>query len=140
MQGTSVARVDTAPGNLGDLATRVVLPRLTWLVRLTWLARLARLVRLVRLARLARLTRLTWLVRLTRLARLTRLTRLTWLTRLPRLPWLPWLIEAALLPKTDERLDDVLQDGLSEAEHVMLLHRNTRPLQPPRGLIDKMLQ
>ncbi|WDZ79474.1 adenylate/guanylate cyclase domain-containing protein (plasmid) [Ensifer adhaerens] len=48
--------------------------------------------------------------------------------------------DAALLARADERFDDVLQDGLSEAEHVMLLHRNTRPLQPPRGLIDKMLQ
>ncbi|MDK1374205.1 MULTISPECIES: adenylate/guanylate cyclase domain-containing protein [unclassified Sinorhizobium] len=48
--------------------------------------------------------------------------------------------DAALAAIAEERPDDATQDGLSEAEHVMLLYRNTKQSPGPRGLIDKMLQ
>ncbi|MBP1886741.1 adenylate/guanylate cyclase domain-containing protein [Sinorhizobium mexicanum] len=48
--------------------------------------------------------------------------------------------DAALAAIAEERADDATQDGLSEAEHVMLLYRNTKQSPGPRGLIDKMLQ
>jgi adenylate cyclase len=48
--------------------------------------------------------------------------------------------DAALTAIAQERTDDATEDGLSEAEHVMLLYRNKKRPPAPRGLIDKMLQ
>lgn len=48
--------------------------------------------------------------------------------------------DAALAAIAEERAEDAMEDGLSEAEHVMLLYRNKKQLPGPRGLIDKMLQ
>lgn len=48
--------------------------------------------------------------------------------------------DTALAAIAQERAYDATEDGLSEAEHVMLLYRNKKRLPAPRGLIDKMLQ